>query len=401
MERGVPTGSSVTSSPAAIRRSLYPVSRLHLEAMSDEIGLWQHALGTLPNRRFGYCADDVARSLIVDTLQSRQIGWPGVASSVVRSLTFLEGAFDARSGRFRNLRDAHGDWLENDASEDCHARALAGLAAVAAERPGSGEADRAAQLFGLALPAAVRFTAPRAIAMALLACGTAKDAGLAAGTRPSIDRLVHAIADLFMGVRVSRPLGSGRLDWPWPESTLTYENALLPHALVVGGQLSGRPELVIQGCDILDWLIEVETSEGGNFSPVGNKGWWPRDGDRSQFDQQPIEATTLIAAAAAALQATGQQRYLNAAEAAYGWFLGANDLAMPVADPRRGACHDGLRRDGLNPNQGAESTLMWLSALERIRRLREAAGTTAERETGDAIPGAASSYSNRDRGTPS
>ncbi len=132
-----------------------------------------------------------------------------------------------------------------------------------------------------------------------------------------------------------------------------------------------RPGIIFR---VLDWLIGVQTAPEGHLSPVGNLGWWPRDGARAQFDQQPIEAATLLHAAAAAYETTGGGRYREAVELCYGWFLGANDTGARVADPERGACHDGLTPRGVNENQGAESTLAWLAALAAIRRLRGVAG---------------------------
>jgi hypothetical protein len=128
---------------------------------------------------------------------------------------------------------------------------------------------------------------------------------------------------------------------------------------------------------VLDWLIELQTTPRGTFSPIGNRGWLPRDGARARYDQQPIEATTLLLAASAALAATGRPRYRTAMEMAYAWFLGANDLGVPVAVPERGACFDGLTPGGVNENQGAESTLMWLVALEEIRMARRSARAAA------------------------
>jgi hypothetical protein len=119
----------------------------------------------------------------------------------------------------------------------------------------------------------------------------------------------------------------------------------------------------------LDWLIGIQTAPDGHFSPIGN-GWWPRDGEKSRFDQQPIEATALLLAAESALEVTGYERYGTAMELAYAWFLGGNDLGVEVADPATGAGYDGLTPHGVNTNQGAESTLMWLIALEHIRALR-------------------------------
>jgi hypothetical protein len=95
-------------------------------------------------------------------------------------------------------------------------------------------------------------------------------------------------------------------------------------------------------------------------------------GERSTFDQQPIDATSILLAAEAAYDATGDPRYGLAMERAYAWFLGANDLGRPVAFPGRGSCANALTATGVDPNQGAESTLLWLMAAEHIRALRGA-----------------------------
>ena len=158
--------------------------------------------------------------------------------------------------------------------------------------------------------------------------------------------------------------------WPWPEPSLTYENALPVRALIVGGRRLGSQPMVEAGLDALDWLIAAQTAPDGHLSPIGN-GWWPADGDKSRFDQQPIEATALLLAAESAFEVTGHERYRAAMERAYAWFLGGNDLGLDVADPVHGAGFDGLTPGGVNTNQGAESTLMWLIALEHVRAIRE------------------------------
>jgi hypothetical protein len=131
------------------------------------------------------------------------------------------------------------------------------------------------------------------------------------------------------------------------------------------------------GLRLLDWLLDAQTADG-HLSPIGN-GWWTQDGEKARFDQQPIEATSLLLAAEAALVSTGDARYRDAMERAYGWFLGANDLGLAVADSVRGASYDALTPTGVNTNQGAESTLMWLTALEHIRASR------ADKAAADAV----------------
>ena len=136
--------------------------------------------------------------------------------------------------------------------------------------------------------------------------------------------------------------------------------------------------MVDTGLNVLDWLINAQTSPQGHFSPIGN-GWWPREGPKAKFDQQPIEATSMLLAAESAYLVTGDAFYRTAMERAFAWFLGDNDLGVAVADPLRGAGYDGLTPDGVNTNQGAESTLMWLTALEHIRAVRGGHPTTPAR----------------------
>jgi hypothetical protein len=219
----------------------------------------------------------------------------------------------------------------------------------------------ASLLLGQALPMARALTALRARASALLGCVAAVRGGMD-GESESTLRLLAARLDAAFRT-------SPDAAWPWPETILTYENGLPVQALLAAGVHLGDGPMVDAGLRTLDWLVESQTAPSGHLSPIGN-GWWRRDGVRSRFDQQPIEAAALVLAAHAALAATGQSRHRDAMEQAYGWFLGANDLGIPVASPGDGACFDALTPDGVNANQGAESTLVWLIALEHVRRAR-------------------------------
>ena len=300
---------------------------------------------------------------MVDLLQRRELGWEAVHDSALRSLAFLEDAFEPTSGRFRNFRARDGSWLEAVGSEDSQGRALLALGAVLADAPEEEAVARAGRLFVAALPAAYQLTSPRAVASAILGCAAAMDGGLRRETQQLLEELAARLGRAFVRVRLDR-------DWPWPEAELTYENALLPRALMTAGALVGDYEMRRTGLRVLNWLIDVQITSEGIFSPVGSSGWWPRSGERSRFDQQPIEATSILLAAETAYRLTGEERYRIAVEAAYGWFLGDNDLGVWLAEPARGSCHDGLSPRGVNLNQGAESTLMWLTALEHMRGIR-------------------------------
>lgn len=350
---------------------LHPVNRRHLDVLSDRIGIMQHAIGSRPDPAHGYCTDDVARALQADLLHQRELGWSAVEESVHRSVRFLAEAFDSSTGRFRNFRRVDGSWIDGVPSEDSQGRAMLALGEAVADAPDSRVVNAAAALFEAGLPATRGLTALRPHASILLGCDAAVRGGLNGAATQAYLLTARRLRDTF----AMRPLSP----WPWPEPRLTYENALPARALIVAGRHLASRQMSDLGLLILDWLIDVQTAPAGHFSPVGN-GWWRSGGVKSQFDQQPIEATAMIMAAGSAHAVTGDDRYRTAMEHAYGWFLGRNDLGVHIADPSRGAGGDALTARGRNTNEGAESTLMWLMAVEHIRALRQASRAAEPRE---------------------
>ena len=339
---------------------LYPVERRHLEALSDDIGIMQHAIGARPDPAHGYCTDDVARALQVDLLHAVELGWHAVAARARRNLDFLDEALDRRTGRFRNFRLVDRSWIADPGSEDCHGRAMLALGEAMAGAPDTDFAASAGRLFVEALPAAARLRALRARASVVLACDAASRFAPSATAR-TYPLLAGQLRATFDAVP--------RAAWRWPENRLTYENGLPARALLVAGRYLHSQPTIDLGLQVIDWLIDIQMDPAGHLSPVGNT-WWSRGGDKPQFDQQPIEATALLLAAGSAHDVTHDRRYRSAIEQAYGWFLGANDLGISVAVPEHGAGHDGLTPSGVNDNRGAESTLMWLIALEHVRAVR-------------------------------
>ena len=268
---------------------LHPISRRHLDAMTGELGIFQHAIGSRPDPAHGYCVDDVARALEVDLLHGRSLGWSVVAESVRRGLRFLDDAFDAPSGRFMNFRQVDGEWIDGPGSNDSLGRAMLALGETIAGAPDARIVEAAESLFARALPAAGKVTSPRAQASVVLACAAVTRATAVTGSSDERDLMLGAAASAAMrrlatGLHV-RFLDFARPGWPWPEATLTYENALLPRALIVAGHRLGADAMLRIGLQVLDWLIDVQTTPEGGFSPVGN-GWWPRGGEKAQFQRQ-------------------------------------------------------------------------------------------------------------------
>ncbi|MFQ5590228.1 MAG: hypothetical protein ACE5HE_03600 [Phycisphaerae bacterium] len=264
-------------------------------------------------------------------------------------------AFNPEEGVFRNFMGYDRRWLERAGSEDSHARAVWGLGETVAAVTEGDERRLARELLRRALPAVEQLEATRAVAHALL--------GITAYLQVSPeDEVAQPLLRKTSNRLYKQYRQTASSDWPWIEDELTYANGTIPHALLAAGSALEASDLQEAGLKALDWLVDLQT-EHGRYVPVGNHGWYPRGGERARFDQQPIEAASMIPACIEAHRLTGDRRWLTEAQRCFRWFTGENDLGVPVYDEATGACCDGLRPDGLNQNRGAESTLAWLYSL--------------------------------------
>lgn len=336
----------------------------HLAAMTDDTGILQHAIFTLPNAREGYTTDDNARALIVSTLMARrdlmaERSEPDHLSR--RYLAFLWLAFDEDNRRFRNFLSYGRTWLEDIGSEDSHGRALWALGTVLGHSCDAGLRGAAGRLFASAVPASLTFTSPRAWAFTILGVQAYLD--WFPGDR-ALQSHRNALADRLLDI-----YGRSRAEsWRWFEKSLSYSNATLSHALLLSGSRSGNERMIAAGIESLEWLVGAQhRGDRDVFVPIGSNGFF-RDGkEKARFDQQPIEASATISACLEAYRVTKQEYWSAEAKRAFLWFLGKNDLQVPLYDATTGGCKDGLHPDRVNENQGAESTLSFLMALLEIQ----------------------------------
>ncbi|HEY7020200.1 MAG TPA: glycosyltransferase family 4 protein [Ktedonobacterales bacterium] len=345
-------------------RELPPIRLGHLRRMTNGAGLLQHAIYTIPNYDEGYSIDDNARALIAMTYLE-ELGISSTEKTVelaARYLAFINFAFNPQEGRFRNFLSYGRDWLEEVGSEDSHGRALWALGTVVGRSLDEGLVGVASPLFERALPAVLDFEYPRAWAFALLGI----DEYL---KRLGGDRGVQQVRKELASRLVARFEAARSTDWLWFEDELTYDNATLARALLLAGAGMGKQKYVAVALTSLKWLMEAQRPEGAHFVPIGCNGFYPRGEERARFDQQPVEAFSTVAACLDAYRVTGNANWRAQAQVAFDWFLGQNDLHLSMIDPATGGCYDGLRPDGVNRNQGAESTLAYLLSLLELRRV--------------------------------
>jgi len=333
----------------------------HLRLLTDDTGLLQHARYTVPRYSDGYCLDDNARALLIMTLiEEAGTEVSGMRGLSARYLAFVGHAFNETTGRFRNFMTFPRAWTEESGSEDCHGRALWALGAAVGRSHNPGTRSLAADLFHSALPAVSAMRSPRAWAYSLLGMD---DYLLAFEGDRSVEGQRSELAERLLAMYEST---SGH-DWPWFEERVTYCNARLSQAMIVSGARMSNPPMVAAGIASLNWLLSIQQSKLGNFAPIGSNGFFERGGVTATFDQQPVEACSIVSACLTAHRVTGDPCWSEHARGAFNWFLGQNDLDVVLYDASTGGCRDGLHSDRANENQGAESTVSFLLALLEMR----------------------------------
>lgn len=323
----------------------------HLLALSDQVGIYEHAEYTTRRPEHGSCTDDVARLLIAITRQPDPS--PAVQDLGRVALRFLEEA-QSVDGRIRNRRTSSGRWRGHHTVEDCWGRAVWAFGTAFHRAPEASVRDRALSRFELG----ARQRSPWPRSMAFAALGAAEVLSTQSDHSGARSLLTDAVSS------IGRPAPDPA--WPWPEPRLHYANATLPEALVAAGHLLERPDVLDDGLTMLGWLLDRETLDG-HLSPTPVGGAGPGDIGPA-FDQQPIEVAAMADACHRAFVVTGDSRWLNGVRMAVQWFAGDNDAGATMWDAASGGGYDGLHLWGPNLNQGAESTLALVSTLQHGRR---------------------------------
>jgi hypothetical protein len=315
----------------------------HIFRMTDDTGMFQHAIFSVPNRWMGYTTDDNARALIMAVMLYEQKQKPEYLTLIYRYLGFVLHAQN-ENGRFRNFMDYDRKFTETEGSEDCFGRCLwaLGYTQASPDMP-SGIKEACIGAFQRAMPNIQDLIWARGQAYALIGLGFIDD--------PEVDSLISECAD-SLADRFEQ--GSVEADWQWFENSITYDNAALPWALFTAYSRVGRERLLRVAQESLGFLDRC-TFRDGYFHPVGCKGWFMCGAEPARYDEQPIEASTSVLAHLAAYEATGDTAMLALARKSFAWYLGENSHHESLIDPETEGCRDGLVLGGMNQNQGAES----------------------------------------------
>lgn len=333
----------------------------HLMTLTDDVGVLHRARSTVPHRDAGYHTRDNAAALIAvllaqDHLNDLKTGRQ-LDALATRYLSFLDHALDEDEGRFRSRLAYDRGWDDTTlVSESTQAMAVWALGEAVARCQLRGQMALAASLFQRALEPCEQLQRPHGWAYALIGIHAylRRFSGDSHARRVR-EELAHRLLKQFQDHRTD--------GWPWLEDRLGYAAARLPQALLLSGRWMFNDEMIQTALHALDWLHEVQTGPGGAFAPVGSDGGFVRGGEKARFDQHPRETCAVIDASLEAYRVTQDEKWLTRAHRALYWFLGDNDLHLPLYDHTTGGCHDALQPHGVNEDQSAEATLSWLLSL--------------------------------------
>ena len=328
------------------------ISMHHLDRMTDSTGLIQHAIYSIPRRESGYTTDDNARALRLTVRLWECDPTEEMLSRIIGYLSFLEHARHPVKG-FHNYMSFQRDWLDAGGCGDCQGQAALAIAEVIGSSLPAGIRSVGRELLDCSLPALSELRSLRAQAYLIQASSILWQKKVAniecfeSVAKAAADHLAHCYRR------------SQKSDWFWFEAQMTYANAVLTHAMFDASE-RWPDEDFLPIAETSFGFLNLATLTNKMFWSVGNENWYPRGEEKSAFDQQPVEASTMAAAAMAGLRSTGHESYRSVAIRAKRWFSGHNSSMQSLVDVERGACCDGIQRSGLNRNQGAESTLAYL-----------------------------------------
>lgn len=333
----------------------------YLHIMTDPTGLFQHAVHSTPDYRHGYCSDDNARALILTCQMDRfKIHIPGKRKLASTYAAFINYSWDTDTQKFRNFMSYDRKWLESEGSQDSTGRILWALGTASAWNKSRSIREWATSLLKDSLSLIDNLTFLRSRSFAILGLCEYLTA------HPKDNHLYDIMSQLTNNL-LSQFKANKTQKWQWFDNELTYDNAIPAWALFKGGLIQNKTDVMLAGKEAMKWLIKVQTGEKGEFCPIGSNGFWPRNGEKAIFDQQPLEAGSMVLACADIFSNTKDYHFADMSWTCFNWFLGKNITQVKMYDESTGGCFDGLKANGVNQNRGAESVLAWLLAATAIK----------------------------------
>ena len=325
----------------------------HVKHMMDDTGIIQHAVFNIPNLKHGYCLDDNARALLMFTMAHRQYEDEHSLSMLMKTMSYTH-YMQNEDGTFKNMMNFKREFLDKKGSEDAFGRTMWALGYQIHLFTGHRFVSLSEKIFLKALPNITKLKSARGIANTIIGVSHyvlryPENKAMADTLKEMADKLVKKYNETKDG------------EWKWFEDILTYDNGILPLSLFYAYRALKAEDLLMVAEDTCRFLENILFKED-HLSLIGNKGWYKKGGKRAEFDQQPVDAMAAVLMFSQAYVATANRHYLNRMFSSFMWFIGDNDLRIPMYDFGTDGCYDALESNGVNKNQGAESIISYMIA---------------------------------------
>ncbi|AVR45114.1 glycosyl transferase [Christiangramia fulva] len=341
---------------------LPPFSLTHIKRLTDDTGIIQHAKFGIPNLKEGYCLDDNSRALLMVLMAYKQKKDIVALKFMPIYLSYIH-YMQNKDGTFRNFLSFNRQFLDELGSEDSFGRTIWAIGYLIGNAPNDAYYQMGKLVFFDAVPNFEKLTSIRGIANTIIGiCYYLK-------TNPNDESIKEILNNLSYKL-IEHYNANCSMNWKWFESLLAYDNGILPLALLHSAQVNANSEITTVAMETMNFLTE-HTLKDGALSIIGNKKWYVKEGERSFFAQQPVDAMAMVLMFHQAFLLTGEKEYLHKLFTSFMWFLGENDLRMSLYDFETKGCCDGFENYGVNRNQGAESSLAYLIAYLTVLQAHE------------------------------
>lgn len=330
---------------------LPPLNLAHFRRLTDDTGIVQHAKYGIPNLKEGYCLDDNSRALLTALMAYRQTHDEDALEALPVYLSYIH-YMQNNNGTFHNFLSFNRQFLDEEGSEDAFGRAIWALGYLIRYAPKDAYYQIANEIFFKAIDNIDKITSLRGQADIIIGiCHYLQ--------RFQNDERMFNLLKKMTGNLADHYINNKTDDWQWFEDVLSYDNGILPLALFHSYEITNDPHVSQIAFEAIDFLEKI-TMKNGYLSPVGSDGWYKKGGSRATYAQQAIDVMAMVLLYFQAGVVTRKKHYAEKMFTCYMWFLGENDMGLPLYDHETNGCCDGLESYGVNRNQGAESTLAYL-----------------------------------------
>lgn len=337
---------------------------MHINRLTNHVGIIQHAKYATPNYFEGYCLDDNARALLLELIAYQQ---KGLKITDLHLSTYLAYIFYAQreDGWFHNFMNFQNQFLEERGSEDSFGRTIWALGYMFKATPVISHYEIAQEIFFKAKSHFLTIQSNRAIAYVMLGiCNYLK-------SNANDDEMIELLRE--MALKLANEYQACHTDdWHWFEENITYDNAILPLALIRSCEFLNDHTCYNIGVKTFEFLDQYVFYKN-HLTVIGNNEWFSKSSQKPNYiGQQPIDVCSMVLLYSEMYAVTKKPLYKEKMYASFEWFFGKNDLNVSLYDIDSRGCCDGLEQYGINRNQGAESTIcFWLAYLCVDRHLNE------------------------------